>query len=138
MRKKILLVTGVLVLSLCACATGEETNVQENINIFGQNDEIKEEGEETVQSPIETEKQSELEEISEVIETKENVEQEQFSIETASQEYTNTSEDAVTQEDAKLLDKINKNKIEEQSFETILNDWGKVTFVSCMPNFEED
>jgi hypothetical protein len=64
MKKRILLVTGVLALSLCACATNKEENVQETIDIFGQNDEIKEEGEETVQSPIETEKQSELEEIS--------------------------------------------------------------------------
>jgi hypothetical protein len=76
MKKRVLLVTGVLVLSLCACAKDKEVNVQENINIFGQNDEIKEE---IVQSPIETEKQSELEEISEVIETTESDEQEQIS-----------------------------------------------------------
>jgi hypothetical protein len=138
MKKRILLVTGVLALSLCACATNKEENVQETIDIFGQNDEIKEEGEDTVQSPIETEKQSELEEISEVIETKEIDGQEQFSNEKVSQEYTNTSEDAVTKEDTTLLDKINKNKIKEQSFSVALNDWGKVMFVSCMPDFDDD
>jgi hypothetical protein len=69
--------------------------VQENINIFGQNDEIKEEIVQSpietekqseleeigkiVQSPIETEEQNELEEISEVTETTESVEQEQKS-----------------------------------------------------------
>jgi hypothetical protein len=61
-KKRILLVTGVLALSLCACATNKEGNVQETIDIFGQNDEIKEE--EIVQSTTETDKQSELEEIS--------------------------------------------------------------------------
>jgi hypothetical protein len=97
MKKRILLVTGVLVLSLCACGTNKEENVQEAINIFGQNDEIKEEeivqsttetdkqseseeiAEEIVQSTLETDKQSEIEEISEAIETKESVEQEQKS-----------------------------------------------------------
>jgi hypothetical protein len=97
MKKRILLVTGVLALSLCACATNKEENVQEAIDIFGQNDEIKEEeivqsttetdkqseseeiAEEIVQSTLETEKQNEIEEISEAIETKESVAQEQKS-----------------------------------------------------------
>jgi hypothetical protein len=96
MKKRILLVTGVLVLSLCACAKDKEGNVQETIDIFGQNDEIKEEEivqsttetekqseseeieEEIVQSTLETEKQNEIEEISEAIETKESVAQEQI------------------------------------------------------------
>ncbi len=57
-----------------------------------------------------------------------------------SSEYANVvdSEEGVTQEEMKLLEKINKNKIDEQSFEIVLNDWGKVTFVSCMPDFDED
>jgi hypothetical protein len=75
MKKRILLVTGVLALSLCACATNKEENVQEAINIFGQNDEIKEE--DIVQSTTEIDKQSESKEISEVvIEATESVEQE--------------------------------------------------------------
>jgi hypothetical protein len=72
------------------------------------------------------------------INSKENDIREQYSQETESQEHTNTSEDVVTQEDMNLLDKINKNKIEEQSFSVVLNDWGKVMFVSCMPDFDDD
>lgn len=35
-------------------------------------------------------------------------------------------------DDSELMAVINRSKIEEQSFEVLLNDWGKVTFVSCM------
>lgn len=62
----------------------------------------------------------------------------QYSQETESQEYTNTSEADVTQEERQLLERINENKIDEQSFEIVLNNWGKVMFVSCMPDFDED
>lgn len=77
MKKKIFLVTSVLVLSLCACATDEKMNVQENLSVIEQNDEIKKEGEAIVQSPLVTDKQNELGEIGEVIETTESIEQEQ-------------------------------------------------------------
>lgn len=83
-----------------------------------------------------------LDEYANVVESesnsKENSEQEQYSQETESQEYTNTSEADVTQEERKLLERINENKIDEQSFEIVLNNWGKVMFVSCMPDFDED
>lgn len=35
-------------------------------------------------------------------------------------------------DDSELMAVINRSKIEEQSFEVLLNDWGKVMFVSCM------
>lgn len=40
--------------------------------------------------------------------------------------------------DIELLKKIHKIKIEEQSFEFKLGDWGEVTFVSCMPHFDDN
>lgn len=35
--------------------------------------------------------------------------------------------------DSDFIEKINKYMIPEQSFDISLNDWGNVTFVSCMP-----
>ena len=35
-------------------------------------------------------------------------------------------------DDGGLMEVINRTRIEEQSFDVVLNDWGKVTFVSCM------
>ena len=60
--------------------------------------------------------------------------------EESSNEYANVveSEESVTQEEMELLEKINENKIDEQSFEIVLNDWGKVMCVSCMPDYSED
>lgn len=40
----------------------------------------------------------------------------------------------VSEEDKILFEKINKSKIDEQSFEIDLNNWGRVNFVSCMPD----
>lgn len=45
-----------------------------------------------------------------------------------------TSDDS----DVKLMEKINKYKIPEQSFDISLNDWGEVTFVTCMPDTTEN
>lgn len=42
-------------------------------------------------------------------------------------------------DDSELMEVINRNRIVEQSFEVSLNDWGNVTFVSCMPDaFNKD
>ena len=37
-----------------------------------------------------------------------------------------------------LMEKINQTKIDEQSFDIELNDWGNVTFVVCMPDKDEN
>lgn len=42
-------------------------------------------------------------------------------------------EDGNLTDDSDLIEKINKYMIPEQSFDISLNDWGNVTFVSCMP-----
>ena len=44
---------------------------------------------------------------------------------------------AVNVEKIELPEEIQKNKIEEHSFEVKLNEWGDVTFVSCKPDTEE-
>ena len=33
---------------------------------------------------------------------------------------------------------IDRSRIDDQSFEVVLNEWGKVTFVSCMPDFYDE
>lgn len=37
-----------------------------------------------------------------------------------------------------LMEVIDRSRIDDQSFEVVLNDWGKVTFVSCMPDFYDE
>lgn len=48
------------------------------------------------------------------------------------EEKMNASENTVADS---LMEVIDRSRIEDQSFEVVLNDWGKVTFVSCMPDF---
>ena len=36
------------------------------------------------------------------------------------------------------MEMINQTKIDEQSFDIELNDWGNVTFVICMPDKDEN
>lgn len=45
---------------------------------------------------------------------------------------------AVNVEKIELPEEIQKNKIEEYSFNVKLNEWGDVTFVSCKPDTEEN
>ena len=40
--------------------------------------------------------------------------------------------------DDSLMEVIDRSRIDDQSFEVVLNDWGKVTFVSCMPDFYDE
>lgn len=40
--------------------------------------------------------------------------------------------------DNELMEKINRTKIDDQSFDIELNDWGNVTFVICMPDIDEN
>ncbi|MCM1561704.1 MAG: hypothetical protein NC123_19545 [Butyrivibrio sp.] len=37
--------------------------------------------------------------------------------------------------DDQFMEVIDRSRIDDQSFEVVLNEWGKVTFVSCMPDF---
>ncbi|MDE5698640.1 MAG: hypothetical protein K2I96_14730 [Lachnospiraceae bacterium] len=37
--------------------------------------------------------------------------------------------------DDQFMEVIDRSRINDQSFEVVLNEWGKVTFVSCMPDF---
>lgn len=46
----------------------------------------------------------------------------------------NVSDNETELDDSELMEVINRNRIAEQSFEVSLNDWGNVTFVSCMPD----
>ncbi len=54
-----------------------------------------------------------------------------------SQDYINHTEEKTNLGDNELLKKISKDMIEEKSFNISLNDWGEVTFISCMPDFDE-
>ena len=40
--------------------------------------------------------------------------------------------------DNQFMEVIDRSKIDDQSFEVVLNEWGKVTFVSCMPDFFDE
>lgn len=80
MKKRMFWIISALALALCACATDEKMNVQENLIVVGQNDEIMEE-ESTAQNLLETEKQNEQSEEGEKIEneeSEESVEKEQI------------------------------------------------------------
>ncbi len=40
--------------------------------------------------------------------------------------------------DNQFMEVIDRSRIDDQSFEVVLNEWGKVTFVSCMPDFYDE
>lgn len=40
--------------------------------------------------------------------------------------------------DNQFMEIIDRSRIDDQSFEVVLNEWGKVTFVSCMPDFYDE
>lgn len=40
--------------------------------------------------------------------------------------------------DNQLMEVIDRSRIDDQSFDVVLNEWGKVTFVSCMPDFYDE
>jgi hypothetical protein len=127
----------VLVLSLCACAKDEEKNVQEAINIFGQNDEIKEE---IVQSTTETEKQSESD-------TQIQRDEDNFSKVTVQESTQNTVDDNSNHNDEDAADAYQKvlsgelgpegKIIQEQTFEVNLSGLGNVIFASYEPEITQ-
>ena len=43
--------------------------------------------------------------------------------------------ESTADDDNQLMEVIDRSRIDDQSFEVVLNEWGKVTFVSCMPDF---
>lgn len=54
------------------------------------------------------------------------------------QELTGEMSAAKSTVDDPLMEVIDRTRIDDQSFEVVLNDWGKVTFVSCMPDFYDE
>jgi len=40
--------------------------------------------------------------------------------------------------DNQFMEVIDRSRIDDQSFEVVLNEWGNVTFVSCMPDFYDE
>lgn len=58
---------------------------------------------------------------------------------TAGQELPEEESNAVeSTADNQLMEVIDRSRIDDQSFEVVLNEWGKVTFVSCMPDFYDE
>ncbi len=50
-------------------------------------------------------------------------------------EGANTTESVA---DKQFMEVIDRSRIADQSFEVVLNEWGEVTFVSCMPDFYDE
>lgn len=57
--------------------------------------------------------------------------------ETGNEEIMQLNEEEGNSDESDSIEKIEKYKIQEQSFDVYLDDWGEVTFVSCKPSPDE-
>lgn len=57
---------------------------------------------------------------------------------TARQDIPEGANTAESVADKQFMEVIDRSRIADQSFEVVLNEWGEVTFVSCMPDFYDE
>lgn len=70
-------------------------------------------------------------------ETKGTALQESYANESEDEEIIQINEEEENSDESDSIEKIEKYKIPEQSFDVYLDDWGEVTFVSCEPSPDE-
>ena len=130
MKKKLFLVAMMIVtiLALSACSSKEDSN-------NGTSDvSYNEDNTEPISSSFSEEENGMVEITQDNVVKELNTDQGQELSDNQTNTDCNMSDNETELDDSELMEVINRNRIAEQSFEVSLNDWGNVTFVSCMPD----
>ena len=117
MRKKCLI--GIVVLLCMTYLAGCQKNSPKN----------------TVQTDIIVNQGDIIHEESDAVELVQNNSEESVTVRQELPEEMNAVESTA---DNQFMEVIDRSRIDDQSFEVVLNEWGKVTFVSCMPDFYDE